>query len=144
MCIDIIFIYLNWIRIIHPIPIPHHKVNSSFFLFHVGNSLLWQWETWHPLSFISWKHILSTCIYLINLPVGNQSPNTATPWNRCSALRLWYPSLGHPYFHIWTPSLLCYMCYSDTPCWVTVLTGRRAEMFYSCLHPYSKHLEQCL
>ena len=71
-----------------------------------------------------------------------QSPNTATRWIWCCALRLWYLSLGHPFLHIGTAALVYYIF--DTACWATVFTGRRAERFYSCLYLYSKHLEQCL
>ena len=97
-----------------------------------SNSLVWQWEIGHPLSLISLRCIVSTCIYLINLTVCNQSPNTATPWIWCCALRLWYLLLGHSFFHIWTAALVCYIF--DTTCWTTVFTGRRAERFSSCLY----------
>ena len=97
-----------------------------------SNSLVWQWEIGHPLSWISLRCIVSTCIYLINLTVCNQSPNTATPWIWCCALRLWYLLLGHSFFHIWTAALVCYIF--DTTCWTTVFTGRRAERFSSCLY----------
>lgn len=78
--IYIIFIYLNWIHIASPISISHHRVNSNFFLFQVGNSLVWQWETGCPLSLISLRCTVSTYIYFIYLPVCNHSSNTGAPW----------------------------------------------------------------
>ena len=80
-----------------------HKVNSKFFLLQVGNSLVWQRETRHTWSLISLRCTVSTCTYFIYLPVCNHSSNTGAPWSWCCLLRLWYPSLCDPSFHIWTP-----------------------------------------
>ena len=52
----IIFIYLpvyiedHVFTLISPIPIQQNKIYSNFLPFHVCSSLLWEWETWLPLS----------------------------------------------------------------------------------------------